>query len=102
MKLIKFIGLPTPKDLGWAKDDYNALEVRSFSPNSTTTWEDYYELLHRRYPVRYFLFIAIPDFIDKYWYPIKLKFKDFTYYLRSHYHKYHLLDLRQKSGTPLS
>lgn len=88
--------LPTPKELGIAK--YNALPLRSFTPwEMDTCWEDYYDLLKKKYPVRFFLFNTLPDFVRyNIYFPIARPIKDGWYWIKSHtYRKYHLLDLRQ-------
>lgn len=50
----KFVGLPTTKDLGWR----SALPMREFMSEGDEgpTWEDYFDVLKDKYPIRYFIF----------------------------------------------
>jgi len=61
-KIINKFKLPSPKELG--RSDYNALPMRNFNHNNMYTWEDYYEELKIKYPIRYFIFHFLKRKID--------------------------------------
>lgn len=92
-KLWRIFGLPSPKELGWSKD--NALPMAMFNKNQQPTWEDWETKMRKEYPVRYFLAETLP-----FWFSVTIKrrVKDSLYFLKCHLipgHRYHLLDLRQ-------
>jgi hypothetical protein len=94
MNLRKLFKYPTVVDLGWAKS--NALEMRSFSPDTEKKcWEDYTEYLKENFPIRYFFSDTLPSFFKKLiWY----KLDHAWYFIVSHVvpsRRFHVLDLRQ-------
>jgi hypothetical protein len=97
----KLFKLPSPKELGWAKE--NALPSRSFTPNCIGfTWEDWEEKMKSDYPIKYFIVKSLPNFI-KYniWFPVYRPINNSWYYLKCHVltkHKYHLVDIRQRKS----
>lgn len=99
--LRKIFKLPSPKELGWSKD--NALEMREFSDEPKgKTWEDWYEYVKQQYPTKYFLAETLPKFVKyKLWFPIRVPIDKVWYWIVSHIvpsRRYHMLDLRQEGG----
>src|SRR5258708_9618462 len=98
----KLFKLPGPKDLGMSDDNY-AMPSRLFPNNKTEkTWEDFYEILRKNYPVRYLIAYTLPTFFRDRWWSISRPFKNAHYWFVSHFvpsRRYHMLDLRQpKNG----
>lgn len=89
---MKFLHLPTPKELGWS--DHEALGSRAFSPfQEGHTWEEWTEHVRAAYPIRYFLLETVLDVLRPVWQRLKAA----RYWLRCHLlpgSRYHLLDLR--------
>ena len=91
--LRRWLRLPSPVDLGWSKTD--ALGMRRFTPyQEGKTWEDWHEYVQIRYPIRYFLAEAVPEW-GKHWliWPIRRFWAWLLDYLLPS-RRYHLLDLR--------
>lgn len=98
MILRKIFKIPSPKELGLSKTD--ALPLRKITPEVTgVTWEDYYEIIKEKYPVRYFFAETLANYLKfKIWYKVKYPLIRIYEYLLYNFHpnyKYHLLDLRQ-------
>lgn len=92
MKTPKFLRLPTPVELGKAK--YNALPGFGFEKDGDYTWENYYNEMKKDYPIKYFIYESLSNWIRR---NIISPISTFKYYIRSHsIKKYHLLDLRSK------
>jgi hypothetical protein len=100
MKFLKTLfKIPTPKELGRTKYS-NALPMRDFCDDENEyCWEDYYEEIAEKFPVRNFLGVTLPKFIKyKLFYPIWAPYSTLETYLVSHLipsRRYHMLDLRQ-------
>lgn len=82
--------IPTPKELGFSSN--YALKSTDFSPESTDTWEHYYQKVKQLHPYRYRLFKVVRcvvTFLIKW--PIV---SNAIYWLRTHtYNRYHILNL---------
>jgi hypothetical protein len=94
----KLFKVPTPSQLG--KGKYcDALPMRDFSNPGDYCWEDYYEEIAQKFPIRNFFGITLPDFIKyKIWFRIWVPYNTLYQYLVSHLvpsQRYHMLDLRQ-------
>lgn len=63
MKILNLLKLPSPKDLGRTKSDFDGLPLRFLNPNSYC-WEDYYEELKSLYPKRFFILKTLPEFVE--------------------------------------
>lgn len=93
-RLKKSIFLPTVVDLGWSKTD--ALPMRRFQPNVVGwTWEDYYELMKKKYPVRYFFFKTFRRILSIHVVAPLRRFNSYVHDVLIC--KSHMLDLRQNS-----
>jgi hypothetical protein len=89
--LRKLFSFPSPKELNLS--DHNCLSLRDFSHDDRPTWEDYYDIIKEKYPVKYFILETIPRFFRK---NIFNKLNRIHYYIVSHtIRRYHILDLRQ-------
>jgi hypothetical protein len=102
LSLRKLLKLPSPKELGISES--NALPMRDFTPwEKGACWEDYYDLLKKKYPIRYFISETAPDFFrNKIYYPFISPIVDCYDWLRYHLipkRRYHFLDLRQPCGN---
>jgi hypothetical protein len=99
--LNKLFKIPGPKDLGMS-DNNHAMPSEMFRNNSTElTWEDYYNRVKREYPVSFFCASTVPTFFRDLWYSTTRYPKKIGYWFQCHFipkHRYHMLDLRQKSG----
>lgn len=97
----KHLLLPSVVDLGI--HSYNALPLRMVQPHTKEyTWEDYDKEVQIRFPVRYFIWIAIPSFFRKTFNPIRWKVSDFIYKVKCHVlksHRFHLVDIRQSKES---
>ena len=98
----KIFAFPSPKDLGVSES--NALPSRKITPDDNSfSWEDYDELIKKKYPIKYLFFVTIFDWI-KYniIYPFLIPTEKFIYFLKCHLirsKRYHLLDLRQPKNN---
>ncbi len=102
MNFKKLFQIPGPADLGMSKSN-NAMPSRYF-PNGPddVTWEDYYERIKKDYPVRGFFAVTLPEAWRALVRKMTSKPKAFKYWLVSHLvpsRRYHMLDLRQPSGS---
>ena len=91
INLWKIFHLPSPKELGWSKN--NALAMGEFCRPGDKTWTDWKNKMQLEYPTRYFFAETLP-----FWFYINFtrRIKNSLYWIRSHtYNKYHILDLRQ-------
>lgn len=94
--------MPGPKDLGKSDSNY-ALPSREFgAEDGAYCWEDYYEEVKEKFPVKYFFSKELPDFLRfKLWFPVANPISRFYYWTVSHIipsRRYHMLDLRQPNG----
>ena len=95
-KFWKWWILPSPSELGMTGDStYEALSMRGFANPGEPTWEDWEEIVQKKYPIRFFLTEEVVP-----WFRRKFRriVKDPIYWFKCHFipkHKYHLLDLRQ-------
>jgi hypothetical protein len=74
-----------------------ALPINSFGKKDNTkyTWETWHEEVKYKFPVRYFIFETLPDYISSCYYTIDR----FLYKIKSlYFKKFHLLDIRPKNG----
>lgn len=91
--------LPTPSELGWCSNKFNALPMKDFSDNQEKTWEAYEALMKKDYPIRSFMHYTVKAALQQrcLW-PVIRALKGAVYWLKCHTlksYKFHLLDLRQ-------
>lgn len=100
MNIKKLFKFPTPIELGVSK--HNALSSKMFTPKTSAfTWEDYYNLLAKEFPIRWGIYICFKTIKDFLHFKILKKIELVIDYFRyKYYYKYHILKLSQpKSNT---
>jgi hypothetical protein len=93
----KLFHLPSPKELGWTRGEYNALPMAKFNNvgDDTPTWEDWEAKMQKEYPIRYFFSETLPSWFRT---NIRNPVSNAWYWVKCHVlpsHRYHILDLRQ-------
>lgn len=93
LRLRRWVGLPTPVELGWSKS--NSLGMRAFTPyQEGKTWEDWREHCQKRFPIRYFLSEILPLwFMRKFVWPLE-RLRDWVLDRCLPSRRYHIFDLR--------